>query len=100
MVWAQYWPKAGTSQVVQREEWRDLTEVEKCALGIVHKNLGEEMGVPFDRLPSAAHGWKDGLHFASELSEWTLRYEEEIARLIATNDQYVRVYVDFELPAS
>lgn len=52
------------------------------------------MGIPFDTLPSAADGWKDGLHFALELRDWTVRYEEEVAKPTATNDQYVRVYVD------
>ncbi|EAW16397.1 uncharacterized protein NFIA_057460 [Aspergillus fischeri NRRL 181] len=84
--------------VIEREEWRQLTDVEKCALGIFHKNLGEDMGIPFDALPSSAEGWKDGLHFALELSNWTIHYEEEVARPTATNDQYVRVYVDSALP--
>lgn len=52
------------------------------------------MGIPFDVLPSAAEGWKDGLHFALELVKWTLHYEEDVARFTATNDQYIRVYVD------
>ena len=52
------------------------------------------MGIPFDTLPSQAEGWKDGLQFALELRDWTIRYEEEVAKLTATNDQYVRVYVD------
>lgn len=85
--------------MVEREEWRKLTDVEMCALGIFHKNLGEDMGIPFDVLPSAAEGWKDGLHFALELVKWTLHYEEEVARPTATNDQYVRVYVDSALPS-
>lgn len=68
--------------------------MEKCALGIFHKNLGEDMGIPFDVLPSQAEGWEDGLHFALELRDWTVRYEEEVAKPTATNDQYVRVYVD------
>ncbi|PLB48797.1 hypothetical protein P170DRAFT_358151 [Aspergillus steynii IBT 23096] len=84
--------------VVEREEWRQLTDVEKCALGIFHKSLGEDMGIPFDVLPSSAEGWKDGLHFAIELNQWTINYEEEVARPTATNDQYVRVYVDSALP--
>ncbi|PKX95171.1 uncharacterized protein P174DRAFT_386416 [Aspergillus novofumigatus IBT 16806] len=84
--------------VIEREEWRKLTDVEKCALGIFHKNLGEDMGIPFDALPSSAEGWKDGLHFALELRNWTIHYEEEVARPTATNDQYVRVYVDSALP--
>ncbi|KAG2421744.1 hypothetical protein HFD88_005720 [Aspergillus terreus] len=84
--------------VVEREEWRALTDVEKCALGIFHKTLGEDMGIPFDSLPSSAEGWKDGLHFALELRKWTIDYEAEVARLTAANDQYVRVYVDSALP--
>lgn len=80
--------------VIEREEWRKLTDVEKCALGIFHKNLGKDMGIPFDPLPSKEKGWKDGLHFAMELSDWTVHYEEEVAKPTATNDQYVRVYVD------
>ncbi|KUM59712.1 hypothetical protein ACN42_g7427 [Penicillium freii] len=80
--------------VVEREEWRKLTDVEKCALGIFHKNLGEDMGIPFDALPSKGDGWENGLHFAIELMEWTVQYEEEVAKPTATNNQYVRVYVD------
>jgi len=52
------------------------------------------MEIPFDSLPSSKDGWKDGLHFATELADWTVRYEEEVAKPVATNDQYVRVYVD------
>ncbi|RDW70529.1 uncharacterized protein DSM5745_08040 [Aspergillus mulundensis] len=88
--------------VVEREEWRGLTDVEKCALGIFHRALGEDMEIPFDVLPSnpkaEAGGWKDGLHFALELTRWTIEYEEKVARPTATNDQYVRVYVDSALP--
>ncbi|KAL4928608.1 uncharacterized protein BDV17DRAFT_281927 [Aspergillus undulatus] len=84
--------------VVEREEWRKLTDVEKCALGIFHQNLGEDMEISFDVLPSKAEGWRDGLHFALELTRWTTYYEEKVARPTATNDQYVRVYVDSALP--
>ncbi|KAJ5585885.1 hypothetical protein N7450_005672, partial [Penicillium hetheringtonii] len=83
--------------VIEREEWRDLTDVERCAVGIFHKNLGEDMGIPFDPLPSNTAGWKDGLHFALELKEWTIRYEEEVAKPTTTSDQYVRIYVDSAL---
>lgn len=80
--------------VVEREEWRKLTDIEKCALGVFHKNLGEDMGIPFNPLSSNKDGWRDGLHFSMELKDWTLSYEEEVAKPVATNDQYVRVYVD------
>ncbi|KAL4883374.1 hypothetical protein BJY04DRAFT_206350 [Aspergillus karnatakaensis] len=84
--------------VIAREEWRPLTPVEKCALGIFHRNLGEDMGIPFDVLPSCASGWTDGVHFADELVEWTVQYESHVAKPTATNDQYVRVYVDLAIP--
>lgn len=71
-----------------------MTDVEKCAIGLFHKNLGEDMEIPFTTLPSSKEGWRNGLEFAKELEAWTHRYEEEVARPTATNDQYVRVYVD------
>ncbi|KAK1486340.1 hypothetical protein CTAM01_12221 [Colletotrichum tamarilloi] len=83
--------------VVNRDEWRKLTGVEVCALGIFHKNLGEDMGIPFDLLPSCKEGWMDGLHFAMELKNWTVQYEQEVCQPVPTNDQYVRVYVDSAL---
>ncbi|KAF2141144.1 uncharacterized protein K452DRAFT_327340 [Aplosporella prunicola CBS 121167] len=81
-------------RTVDTGEWRSLTDVERCAIGIFHKNLGEDMGIPFTPLPSCQTGWDDGLHFAMELRDWTLQYEKEVAKPVATNDQYVRVYVD------
>ncbi|GLA63050.1 hypothetical protein AtubIFM54640_004187 [Aspergillus tubingensis] len=72
--------------VVEREEWRGFTDVEICALGIFHRNLGEDMGIPFDVLPSKAEGWEDGVQFALELIRWTVQYEERVARFTATND--------------
>lgn len=84
--------------VIEREEWRGLTDVEICALGIFHRNLGDDMGIPFDVLPSKAEGWEDGVQFAMELTRWTVQYEERVARFTVTNDQYVRVYVDSALP--
>ncbi|EKG16658.1 hypothetical protein MPH_06112 [Macrophomina phaseolina MS6] len=81
-------------RIVDSCEWRRLTDVEKCAVGIFHRNLGEDMGIPYTALPSSRTGWDDGLHFAEELKDWTEQYEEAVARPVPTNDQYVRVYVD------
>lgn len=81
-------------RIVDGQEWRRLTDVERCAAGVFHNNLGEDMEIPFDGLPSNAEGWRDGVHFAMELRDWTIRYEEEVARPNAQSDQYVRVYVD------
>lgn len=81
-------------RIVEQQEWRQLTSVEVCALGVFHKNLGEDMGIPFTALPSSREGWQDGVHFVQELADWTIRYEKEVAVPTPTNDQYVRVYVD------
>lgn len=81
-------------RVVDSEEWRALSDVEKCAVGIFHRNLGEDMEIPFTPLTSAEAGWRDGLHFVTELVEWTEGYEREVATPTPTGDQYVRVYVD------
>lgn len=80
--------------VIEREEWRELTDVEKCAVGIFHQNLGEDLGIPFDQLPSCRTGWRDGAHFATELRDWTVDYEHRVARPTEANDAYVRAYVD------
>lgn len=84
-----------TLRIVNRDEWRKLTDVETCAIGVFHHNLGEDMKIPYTPLPSHEIGWRDGVHFASELEAWTVAYEERVCIPgVATNDQYVRVYVD------
>ncbi|KAF3901503.1 hypothetical protein ABW20_dc0106140 [Dactylellina cionopaga] len=59
-----------------RWEWRKLTGMEKCAIGVFWKNLGDAMEIKYDVLPSFASGWSDGLHWLNELNEWSLTYEE------------------------
>ncbi|KAF3162543.1 hypothetical protein TWF788_001995 [Orbilia oligospora] len=81
-------------RIVDTEEWRQLSKEEKCAIGIFHKALGEDLGIPWTSLPSHREGWEDGAHFATELRDWTVGYESRVARFTGTNDQYVRVYVD------
>jgi hypothetical protein len=83
-----------TFRIINEHEWRKLTDVEKCAIGIFHKHLGDDMGIPYTALPCHSSGWESGLHFAEELRTWTVQYEEDVAKPVATNDQYVRVYVD------
>ncbi|KAK6349300.1 hypothetical protein TWF730_010050 [Orbilia blumenaviensis] len=98
-------------RIVEGEEWRGLSEVERCAVGVFHWALGEDLGIPWGSLSSSSSsnsspslgkegvGWKDGAHFAAELREWTVGYEARVARFTATNDQYVRVYVDSAVSA-
>lgn len=62
-------------RIVKQQEWCQLTTVEVCALCVFHKNLGEDMGIPFEALPSSQAGWRVGVHCAQELADWTIRYE-------------------------
>lgn len=60
---------------INRYEWRQLTDLEICAMAVVHKAMGEDMNISFEVLPSYSTGWKDGLHFCRELDAWAREYE-------------------------
>ena len=80
--------------IINKEEWRQLSEVEQCAIGVFHRNFGEDLGISFAPLESSQTGWRDGLHFVRELIQWTESYEERVASPTITGDMYVRVYLD------
>lgn len=58
-----------------RYEWRGVSEVERCAMGVYWRWMGEAMEIPFNVLPSFKDGWKHGLHFLDELEAWSREYE-------------------------
>ncbi|KIW38083.1 uncharacterized protein PV06_10052 [Exophiala oligosperma] len=62
---------------VGRYEWRQFSDLEKCAMGVHHKSMGDGMAISFEPLPSYSTGWKDGLHFYRELDEWAKEYEKK-----------------------
>lgn len=77
---------------VRRFEWRELSDVEVCALGTFWKSIGDAMGIRFEGFLDGAaaaggaagsgggKGWRDGIDFAQDLSQWAHRYE--IAHLV------------------
>ncbi|KAB8238564.1 uncharacterized protein BDW43DRAFT_320347 [Aspergillus alliaceus] len=67
-------------QSINRYEWRQLTNTEKCAIGIFYRTMGEAMEIPFERLPSSKIGWVDGVHFAQELCDFTMEYQTLTAK--------------------
>ncbi|KAH6625926.1 hypothetical protein C7974DRAFT_338315 [Boeremia exigua] len=81
-------------RVIEHEEWRALSEVEKCAVGVFHYALGRDLEIPFTLLQSRETGWRDGACFLDELIAWTKEYERDVAKPAETGDLYVRVYVD------
>ena len=60
---------------INKYEWRQLTDLEVCAMGVFHKAMGDGMQISFEKLPSYSTGWKDGLHFYRELDTWAKKYE-------------------------
>lgn len=62
---------------VNNYEWRDVTQMEICALGTLWKSIGTAMGMSFKPL---AHypNFRDGVEFFDDLKNWALSYEEEV----------------------
>ncbi|KFY94825.1 hypothetical protein V500_03043 [Pseudogymnoascus sp. VKM F-4518 (FW-2643)] len=58
-------------------EWRRLSDLEKCAIGTFWKRIGDAMLISYSKLPSSKTGFRDGLHWLSEIIEWSEAYETE-----------------------
>ncbi|KNG84932.1 hypothetical protein ANOM_006406 [Aspergillus nomiae NRRL 13137] len=65
---------------IEKYEWRQLSDVEKCAVGVFYRSMGEAMEIPFHLLPSGKTGFTDGIHFAQELCDFTVEYEKTAAK--------------------
>ncbi|OJJ63493.1 hypothetical protein ASPSYDRAFT_83555 [Aspergillus sydowii CBS 593.65] len=62
---------------IQKYEWRELTDVEKCAIGTFWKSVGDGLEVSYDALPSGKTGFRDGLQWLEEIMAWSDAYEEK-----------------------
>jgi hypothetical protein len=60
---------------VKLYEWREMTEMERCAVGTYWKSLGDALGISYEKLPSGKTGFQDGIHWLEEVSEWSHYYE-------------------------
>ncbi|KAL2052501.1 hypothetical protein ABVK25_007061 [Lepraria finkii] len=60
---------------INKYEWRQLEEFEKCAMGTFWKGLGDAMGIDYGKLRSTE--WTDGWHWLEEAREWAEGYEKE-----------------------
>ncbi|KAB8266191.1 hypothetical protein BDV32DRAFT_156247 [Aspergillus pseudonomiae] len=67
-------------RLIEKYEWRQLSDVEKCAVGVFYRSMGEAMEIPFHLLPSGKTGFTDGIHFAQELYDFTVEYEKTAAK--------------------
>jgi hypothetical protein len=62
---------------VDKYEWRKLSQVEKCGLGVFWKAIGDAMQISWTGLPGydSGRGWTDGLQWMDEISAWSAKYE-------------------------
>lgn len=60
---------------VKMYEWREMTEMESCAVGTYWKSLGDALGISYETLPSGKTGFRDGIHWLEEIRDWSLEYE-------------------------
>ncbi|KAK4897311.1 hypothetical protein LTR27_004831 [Elasticomyces elasticus] len=81
----------------KRFDWREVNEVERCAMGTYWRWLGEAMDIPYTALKSHEYGWIDGLHFLDELEEWSLAYEVGNMVPAETNKAVAKYTVDIAL---
>lgn len=78
-------------------EWRSLTDVELCAMGVYWKSMGDQMHIPYDHLTSAPDRWTDGLHWLEELEAWSTEYEVKNMVPASTNNQLATATIDIAL---
>lgn len=80
-----------------RFDWRQLTDLERCAMAVYWKHIGEAMEIPYSSLPSHEAGWRDGLHWLQELEDWSLAYEAEHAVPAESNRILAQATIDIGL---
>lgn len=89
----------------EKFEWRRVTDVERCAMGVYWRDLGEAMNIHYEPLVSSPSNkeprWRDGLHWLEELERWSLAYEKEKMVPDEANAKLARATFDiglFNLP--
>ncbi|CAI7672442.1 unnamed protein product [Penicillium bialowiezense] len=60
---------------IENFEWRDLSDMELCAIGTFWKSLGDALGISSEMLPSGKTGFKDGIQWLEEVDAWSQDYE-------------------------
>ncbi|ERT00472.1 hypothetical protein HMPREF1624_03845 [Sporothrix schenckii ATCC 58251] len=81
---------------IGRYEWRPLSDLERCAIGVFWMGLGEAMGIEYgptsetgpwaQGLEKGAHrSWRDGLEFVDAISAWAEEYERAAMGLHPAN---------------
>jgi hypothetical protein len=60
----------------RKYEWRNMTDMEVCAVGTFWKSIGDAMGIEYEGRLSKRE-WIDGLEFYEDIKAWAENYEEK-----------------------
>lgn len=80
---------------INRYEWRNVSEFERCALGTFWKSIGDAMEISYDALPSSKTGFRDGLHWFEEIEAWSVAYEAKA--MVPHKDNYMTANATIEI---
>ncbi|KAI1820129.1 hypothetical protein F4861DRAFT_533923 [Xylaria intraflava] len=61
---------------VSRYDWRKLTDLERSAMGVFWRDVGEVMGIPYGMLEPYMGDYRDGLGWLEAMDKWSVAYEE------------------------
>jgi hypothetical protein len=70
-----------------RYDWRKLTDLERCAHGVFWRDMGEVMGIPYDKLQPYMGPHNDGLNWLEAMEKWSMAYEENFMVPADTNEK-------------
>lgn len=77
---------------IDRYEWRPVTDLERCALGVFWKSVGDALGIDYAAFVPPAAGkhaghpeFQDGIHWLDEISAWAQEYEKRAMTPAQTN---------------
>lgn len=60
---------------IKKYEWREVTDLETCAMGTFWKAQGDAMHISYEPLEGFKTGWRDGIEWYEDLMRWTEKYE-------------------------
>jgi hypothetical protein len=78
-------------------EWREMTEMERCAVGTYWKSLGDALDISYSALPSGNIGFRDGIHWLEEVSAWSHAYEVQHMKPHPRNKEIAEKTIDILL---
>ncbi|KAJ5166834.1 uncharacterized protein N7482_005615 [Penicillium canariense] len=88
---------------INRFEWRQLSDLERCAIGTFWKSVGDALEISYAKLPSGTAGFQDGIQWLDELDAWSEMYEVQCmvpdAKNRETADQTTAILV-YMLPTA